>query len=691
MDNKTIISRLKDNADLAWASYGYFDLVGNKFDKETTQKLKIDKDHIITQKDILDITYKNCVAIKKDVFGKPEKIGTLKGDFTPTQAKQFFERYTLLKHCPNTASGFSATLFQHKKSKELTLAIRGTEFSLNRIEDLITDYYIGTNNNDTNMVIEQYFDMLIFYEERIKAILKEKGANKINVVGHSLGGFLAQLFAISYPKAINEIYTYNAPGVRADKITKTLYWVAQGIGAFMVFKGVKYAYKVGKGALSMVGFFWTNNKPLNQKDIFLQSENKEKVVGIIPIKSSNKLNIKFNNLNGDDSAHQRIISSEFTNNIPYFLRDDGNKFARDNNLPIFYYKNMGKYAREFYDLITYSGYDGKYLYYRYNLNSINTQAQISKFEYKIFDYDLNIPFESMIDTLTNKNEQIILNTNNIFHIISLNNANKRDIIGYLGNNIIGQDLPINVGTANIFDAHSILALTQTLYFYSYLLESNSNEIKDKNLTQTIEYLNKFNQDIKTHTETFILNRINKTNQRAYNIHTMLSSPIFIVAIINRLFGNATPKTIDYLSFFFSIINAKIHKIEALKQGKSNYIESIITKDKIIDLIISLSKDKYYIKILSQAFFEKTRKQCDYINDKSNIAYKICIGQYQNFILIDKNDNPLETQENIGSIYGYNSNAYLSLNQIWEEQCLGGKCKIIQGLYFGGKNQVFIAS
>ncbi|MGX2973409.1 hypothetical protein, partial [Helicobacter sp. T3_23-1059] len=60
-------------------------------------------------------------------------------------------------------------------------------------------------------------------------------------------------------------------------------------------------------------------------------------------------------------------------------------------MPIFYYKNMGKYAREFYDLITYSGYDGKYLYYRYNLNNINTQAQISKFEYKIFDYDLNIP------------------------------------------------------------------------------------------------------------------------------------------------------------------------------------------------------------------------------------------------------------------------------------------------------------
>ncbi|MGX2973408.1 hypothetical protein, partial [Helicobacter sp. T3_23-1059] len=72
-----------------------------------------------------------------------------------------------------------------------------------------------------------------------------------------------------------------------------LYWTAQGIGAFMVFKGIKYAYKVGKSASSIIDYFWMNNKPFNQKDIFLQSENKEKVVGIIPIKSSNKLNIKF--------------------------------------------------------------------------------------------------------------------------------------------------------------------------------------------------------------------------------------------------------------------------------------------------------------------------------------------------------------------------------------------------------------
>lgn len=35
----------------------------------------------------------------------------------PLQAKQFFSCYDLLKHCSNTGSGFSATLFGEKENK----------------------------------------------------------------------------------------------------------------------------------------------------------------------------------------------------------------------------------------------------------------------------------------------------------------------------------------------------------------------------------------------------------------------------------------------------------------------------------------------------------------------------------------------------------------------------------------------
>lgn len=70
-----------------------------------------------TYADILNITYKYYL----DDNGKPKDgffdNGFLGGEFSPLQAKQFFSRYDLLKHCPNTNSGFSATLFGEKRKQ----------------------------------------------------------------------------------------------------------------------------------------------------------------------------------------------------------------------------------------------------------------------------------------------------------------------------------------------------------------------------------------------------------------------------------------------------------------------------------------------------------------------------------------------------------------------------------------------
>ena len=215
MNNKRQIEKLRDNAELAMAAYGYFDLMGQRFDKKILKDIDRESTPIITQTDILDSVYNGYIAMGKNRWGQDIELGTLKGDFTPTQAKNFFDRYDLLEHCPNTDSGFSATLFKDTKAdskdSEYILSIRGTEFKLEQIQDLLNDYYIGTNNSDMNRVIEQYFDMLLFYEETLKPLLREKGIARINVIGHSLGGYLAQLFALSYPHSINEVYTYNAP------------------------------------------------------------------------------------------------------------------------------------------------------------------------------------------------------------------------------------------------------------------------------------------------------------------------------------------------------------------------------------------------------------------------------------------------------------------------------------------------
>lgn len=144
MKNREIIKKLRDYAELAWAAYGYFDLIGQKFHSKSESR----KEEAITLIDILDIRYKHYKAGKKIQIGQnqiEESIGTLKGDFSPTQAKNFFERYDLLEHCPNTDSGFSATLFKDlgefdektntrkavDKDSQYILSFRGTEFKLN--------------------------------------------------------------------------------------------------------------------------------------------------------------------------------------------------------------------------------------------------------------------------------------------------------------------------------------------------------------------------------------------------------------------------------------------------------------------------------------------------------------------------------------------------------------------------------
>ena len=118
MTNKERIKKLRDNAELAMASYGYFHLIGKKFHKKTKTRQK----DAITQTDILDMTYKKYIAVESNPH-KPDdeiKVGKLDGDMTPTQAKRFFSRYDLLIHQPNTESGFSATLFGEKRKQRNT-------------------------------------------------------------------------------------------------------------------------------------------------------------------------------------------------------------------------------------------------------------------------------------------------------------------------------------------------------------------------------------------------------------------------------------------------------------------------------------------------------------------------------------------------------------------------------------------
>lgn len=144
MKNKDFIIKFKDNAELAMASYGYFDRlqwnieannniqIKKRMEKFRTQYAKLHNLDIKKDKDIIQNTEVTLLDILNVEYNN-----VLGGDFSPTQAKRFFEKYDMLIHQPNTHSGFSATLFQNKESKEYTLAIRGTEshhnFKYNRV------------------------------------------------------------------------------------------------------------------------------------------------------------------------------------------------------------------------------------------------------------------------------------------------------------------------------------------------------------------------------------------------------------------------------------------------------------------------------------------------------------------------------------------------------------------------------
>ena len=144
MQNKKLVNKLKNAAELAMAAYGYFHLANPKYDfnqdnidKERLEYFRKIKKQELEQlnPDITDQELQNTYPTPSDILNmeykyfKDEKTGKLKdglfdddfldGDMTPNQAQRFFCRYDLLIHQPNTESGFSATLFgEKKKTKE---------------------------------------------------------------------------------------------------------------------------------------------------------------------------------------------------------------------------------------------------------------------------------------------------------------------------------------------------------------------------------------------------------------------------------------------------------------------------------------------------------------------------------------------------------------------------------------------
>ena len=153
MNNKDLIGRIKDCAELAQASYFYFDLLkdsngnpkkiyelnsnGKKIKDESYprgyKEIQVNLEHIVSKKYQGQEVLANLEQLNTwqseliNWLNDKTNLDKLNGEFGEIQAKRFFEKYDLIEHCPNTDSGFSATLFQNKQTKDFTLVIRGTE------------------------------------------------------------------------------------------------------------------------------------------------------------------------------------------------------------------------------------------------------------------------------------------------------------------------------------------------------------------------------------------------------------------------------------------------------------------------------------------------------------------------------------------------------------------------------------
>lgn len=120
------------------------------------------------------------------------------------RTKNFVSRYEVIDHVKNTnISGYSHTVFKDTSKNDNTyiLAFRGTETGGTQLlkDAFFTDGFIALR-----LGIPQVVSLMNYSDEVLKIIREKHGSDnfKIDVVGHSLGGHLAQCFCIFGQKNI---------------------------------------------------------------------------------------------------------------------------------------------------------------------------------------------------------------------------------------------------------------------------------------------------------------------------------------------------------------------------------------------------------------------------------------------------------------------------------------------------------
>ncbi len=594
MKNKILIHKLKNNAELAWASYGYFDLIGKKFNIQDIKKTDRKSNPTITLHDILDSTYYGYEAEDSSFFNTLQ----LKGDFSPLQSQNFFKKYDLLDFYPKfdtknnrQIQGFHACLFQDKESKEYTLAIRGSFDSNNYTTNFFHLF------KDSTIPFDYLHTMIFFYESCAKKYPAITQPKSLNVVGHSLGGCLAQIFALSFAKGskkdskpkdpnasaaesnqdsiINEVYTFNSPGAKNLKPhivldSKRIYEVDESI------------IRDSNPAHAM--FFKITNKDPNAN--------------------------WWENLKGTISQVQNILTA---------LR--------------IYFANIPKNELKPHTIFLHR-----------DIVNVDMAHTILYQVYPISDTFLQA-YQTLTHNYNNRNKKgyKLDISDRVFHIESKNQADKyhhakesykENAAQHLGKDIEGNYFLLNLNFGGL-DSHSITAITKLLYFYDYLYQINESLIDTTSKEVKIEYELHQDEFLKEHNEIDTQEyrehkkALEYCNRISLAINTILRDIEFQKALATSSSDDVyIPKTPNWL---YAIIEQRVFEA-TIKTQQNKFLIKEDTSD-IIEAILYLQQNKVYIQILE----EDTIKN---ITPDSPLSQLFAIQESSFFISTDENTNPL---------------------------------------------------
>ncbi len=195
---------------------------------------------------------------------RPKGVDDPDNRLTRQQATYISANYDLIAFQSDLLSGFQGAVFQDRTTGEYVLSFRGSE----EVADYIADFGIAFLRGAFFQVKEMYAFMQELYED-----YSVPHNTKFDVVGHSLGGHLAQILASYHPERVGSVVTLNGAGVgtsgpRIVAAALIAGWRTQG----GVPANVDVTNVIGEAGLEIVPSVLTGPKLGPEQEIFIEDQ-----------------------------------------------------------------------------------------------------------------------------------------------------------------------------------------------------------------------------------------------------------------------------------------------------------------------------------------------------------------------------------------------------------------------------------